>query len=223
LKTPTLVAFASTIVLLAGTILLSGLTARRIPESLRVPLDEITRQISGWTAVQDLKVEDSTLGVLKATAYLSRTYRKGPSELNLFIAFYAQQRAGETMHSPKHCLPGAGWEIWRQDSAQIPMDGKRVQINQYSIENTGQRMLMFYWYQSKDRIIANEYLGKLLLARDTLMTGHTAGSIVRIILPDTADFRNEGMGFAANVIPQVQRCFGSGQPATAKLALTVGD
>ena len=207
--------FAATAALLTGTILLSGLTARRVPESLRVPLDEITRQISGWAAVQDLKIEDYVLHALKATAYLSRTYRKGPSELNLFIAFYAQQRAGESMHSPKHCLPGSGWEIWRQDSAQIPVDGKLVQVNQYSIENSGQRMLMFYWYQSKDRIIANEYLGKLLLARDTLLTGHTAGSIVRIILPDTPDFRDEGMGFAANLIPQVQRCFGSGQLTTA--------
>jgi hypothetical protein len=39
-------------------------------------------------------------------------------------------------------------------------------------------MLMFYWYQSRNRIVANEYLGKILLAKDTLLTGRTAGSIV---------------------------------------------
>ena len=32
-------------------------------------------------------------------------------------------------------------------------------------------MLMFYWYQSSTRIFSSEYLGKVLLARDTLLTG----------------------------------------------------
>jgi len=113
------------------------------------------------------------------------------------------------MHSPKHCLPGAGWEIWNHDSASIPVRGQQVQINKYSIENAGTRMLMFYWYQSKTRIIASEYLGKVMLARDTILTGHTAGSIVRIMLPDTPAASAEGVRFAARLIPEVERCFGS--------------
>ena len=53
-------------------------------------------------------------------------------------------------------------EIWNYDSALIPVAGRQVRVNKYSIDNSGQRMLMFYWYQSRQRIIASEYLGKLL-------------------------------------------------------------
>src|SRR5208337_3803033 len=117
--------------------LLSGLTARRVPEPLAVPLDQIDSQIEGWTAAGNHTLSASTLHALDATSYLDRTYRKGNSQLNLFIAFYAQQRAGESMHSPKHCLPGAGWEIWNHDSAFIPVRGTKVEINKYSIQNSG--------------------------------------------------------------------------------------
>jgi EpsI family protein len=201
--------FAITAGLLVGTTLLSGLTARRVPEPLIVPLDRIDPQIEGWTATGDQTLPDPTLHALAPTSYLVRTYQKDKSQLDVFIAFYAQQRAGESMHSPKHCLPGSGWEIWKHESALIPVHGKQVQVNKYSIQNGGARMLMFYWYQSKSRIVASEYMGKVLLARDTVLTGHTAGSIVRIMLPDTPGSSEQGVQFATRLIAEVERCFGS--------------
>ena len=73
---------------------------------------------------------------------------------------------------------------------------------------------MFYWYQSKTRIVASEYLGKVLLARDTVLNGHTAGSIVRIMFPDTPTASAEGVAFATRLIPEVERCFGSAVVST---------
>jgi EpsI family protein len=209
--THSLLPFAVTAALLLATALSSSLESRRVPESLAFPLDQIGSDIEGWTAVNDHLLPEGTLGVLSPTAYLVRTYHKGGAPLNLFIAYYAHQRAGESMHSPKHCLPGSGWEIWRHDSASVPAYGKQVSINNYSIQNAGQRMIMLYWYQSKERVVASEYLGKLFLARDTLLTGHTAGSIVRIMLPDTPGAVAEGMRFATILIPQVQHCFGGSE------------
>ena len=201
--------FTATVALLVGTIFLGDLTARRISTPLAVPLEQIAPDVAGWTALRDQELPASTLHALDATSYLSRAYRKDLRELDLFIAFYAQQRAGESMHSPKHCLPGAGWEIWKHDSALVSTNGRQYEVNKYSIQNAGTRMLMFYWYQSKGRIIASEYLGKIMLARDTIVTGQTAGSIVRITLPDTPGATEDGTAFAEHLIPQVQRCFGN--------------
>src|SRR5581483_23318 len=102
-----------------------------------------------------------------------------------------------------------GWEIWQQDSALVPVDGQAIKVNQYRIENQGDRELMLYWYQSKSRIFASEYLGKLLLARDTMLSGQTAGSIVRIMLPDAPEASRDGVAFASRLIPEVWRCLGS--------------
>ena len=111
------------------------------------------------------------------------------------------------MHSPKHCLPGSGWEIWRRDSATLSFQGHPVEINKYSIQNAGQHLLIYYWYQSGSRIVANEYLGKILLARDALLKGQTAGSIVRVDLQDTPEAAAEGLLFVSQVMLSVQRCF----------------
>jgi len=211
MRSPISFRFLATTVLLAGTVLLGGLAARRMAEPLAIPLDRISSQILGWKTTGDQELPDYTLRTLNATSYLSRTYEKGPLRSEVFIAFYAQQRAGETMHSPKHCLPGAGWEIWKHDAALVPVDGKQVEINKYSIQNSGTRMLMFYWYQSKSRIYASEYVGKILLARDTVLTGHTAGSIVRVMLPDVPGADQEGIAFVSELIPQVQQCFAGTQ------------
>jgi len=204
--------FIATTFLLTGTILLSGLTERRIPVPLEIPLARMDSEIAGWKVSGEQQLSAGVLKQLVPTEYLSRTYRKGSSELDLFIAFYAQQRAGESMHSPKHCLPGSGWEIWRHDSEWIPVEGTRLRINKYSVENMGYRMLMYYWYQSKTRVFANEYLGKFLLARDTLLTGRTGGSIVRIMLADKPGAEAAGAEFAREVIPRLRRAFGSDGP-----------
>src|SRR5215469_10998481 len=96
--------FTATVLLLVGTTFLSGITTRRIPEPLSVPLDQIGSSIEGWTATGDISLPAPTLHALAPSSYLVRTYKKANSQLSLFIAFYAQQRAGESMHSPKHCL-----------------------------------------------------------------------------------------------------------------------
>ena len=112
------------------------------------------------------------------------------------------------MHSPKHCLPGAGWEIWNYGTTEIPTNAGSVRVNKYSISDSGERRLVLYWYQSKGRIIASEYMGKLLLARDALLQNSTAGSIVRIVVPDRTGALEDARTFAAELIPQVMECFG---------------
>jgi EpsI family protein len=200
--------FLITVLLLSGTLVASRLSERRRSEYLAQPLENIDRQFAGWRAVSDQTLGARVLKALLPTSYLARTYQKGDRQLGLWIAFYAQQRAGEAMHSPKACLPGSGWEIWNYDSTLIPVAGRQVKVNKYSINNGGQRMLMFYWYQSRQRIIASEYLGKILLVRDALADGRTAGSIVRITVPDAAGASDEAITFASGLIPQVQACFG---------------
>lgn len=197
-----------TLLLLAVTLAASKLTSHRVSEVLAQPLDSIGRNIAGFTGSDNPPLDAGVLAQLKCSTYLSRTYRRPGTQADLFIAFYAQQRAGESMHSPKHCLPGAGWEIWDHGAEDIAAGGRSFKINRYSISNSGERKLVLYWYQSKGRIIASEYAGKILLARDALLQNSTAASIVRIIVPDQPGALQDANAFASDLIPQVQRCFG---------------
>ena len=204
---------AGALILLALTLTASKLTENRKSQPLAQPLDTIDKSIAGFTGRENSALTPGVLAQLKCDSYLSRIYRKSKSgqsslDADLFIAYYAQQRSGESMHSPKHCLPGAGWEIWDYGSAEIPVGAERIKVNKYSISHESERMLVLYWYQSKPRIIASEYLGKIMLARDALLQHSTAGSIVRIMVPDQPGALEQARGFAASLIPQVRHCFG---------------
>jgi EpsI family protein len=197
-----------TLVLLAATLMASKLADNGKSASLAQPLDSIGTSIAGFTgSAVNLPLGPGALEALKCDTYLSRTYQKSGIDADLFIAYYAQQRSGESMHSPKHCLPGAGWEIWDYGSTDVGANGRNFKINKYSISHDGNRRLVLYWYQSKTRIIASEYLGKILLARDALLRHSTAGSIVRIIVPDQPGVLQAAREFASGIIPQVERCF----------------
>jgi len=196
-----------TVLLLAATLAASKLAAHRKSEPLVRPLESISWNISHFVGREKPYV-DEVVNDLRTTSYLSRIYQKPGINADLFIGFYDQQRAGESMHSPKNCLPGTGWEIWDYGTAQVPVNGSVFTVNQYSISRDTQRMLVLYWYQSKGRIIAGEYKAKLLLARDALLFNSTAGSIVRIVVPDQPGALDEARSFAAELIPQLQQSLG---------------
>ena len=193
--------------LLATTLVASKVTSYRRPDYLAQPLETISRQIAGLQGDDNPPLADDVLLQLKPSSYLSRKYQKAGMAADLFITFYSVQRAGESMHSPKHCLPGAGWEIWDYGILEIEAGGRKYKVNRQFISRENVRMVVLYWYQSKSRIIASEYSGKILLAKDALLQNSTAASIVRIIVPDTPGALETAKGFAAELIPQVNRCF----------------
>jgi EpsI family protein len=138
------------------------------------------KQAGSWIMAREDTVDDATASVLQADDYLIRQYRDGKGRrVDLFIAYYKTQKAGESMHSPMNCLPGAGWGIVEKD--KVSMDSEI--INRYLIEKNGDRALVLYWYQANGRVIANEYWGKFYLVLDALRTGRSDGAIVRFVVP----------------------------------------
>jgi EpsI family protein len=194
--------------LLGSTLAASKITAFRSSVPLMAPLDTIPFELAGFTGVPNPDLDDNVAKALKASSYITRRYRQGDLNADLFVAFYAQQRAGESMHSPKHCLPGAGWEIWNYETAPLPEPGLKATINKYSISQGADRRVVLYWYQTRERIFASEYLGKVLLARDALLQNSTSAAIVRVIVPDRPEAVGKAFGIAAEMTVQMKRCFG---------------
>jgi len=199
-----------TLLLLSATLAASVWSDHRAPVVLAKPIDSISTQIDGWNSAGNKQLRDRIVASLKATSYLSRTYRKDRNTLDLFVAFYARLRAGESMHSPKYCLPGGGWEFSDVRTVELPANGRTAKINRALIRRGDEQQLMLYWYQSEPRIIASEYQSKIFLVWDGLTRGNQGGSIVRIMLPDRPGASEQGLAFATQLIGEVQRCFGAG-------------
>jgi EpsI family protein len=199
--------YALTILFLAGAAGALALTLRRQPDTLATPLSAIGEEIGGWVHVDSEPLDGDALDRLHPTDYLARTYRLGEHNLALFVAYYSMQRAGESIHSPRNCLPGNGWEIWKYDEVLLPAPSEGIQINRFFIQNQGRRMVVYYWYQSHGRVIADEYWGKILLIRDTLATGRTSGALVRIAVDDAPETAGRATEFAATIAGRLQQCF----------------
>jgi EpsI family protein len=198
--------YASTVALLAATWAAAVSSANRSPERLTQPLETIPSQLGAWSSPQDRVLDEATLRVLKPTSYLSRVYQRDDLALDFFTAFYALQEAGETMHSPRNCLPGSGWEVWRHDTVDLSVEGETVTLNRYGVQNGTQRMVVLYWYQTPERIVANEYYAKVCMVVDAVLRSRTSGAIVRVVAPDRPDAVQAALDFAVEMIPQLRRC-----------------
>lgn len=172
--------------------------------SLRAPLDSmVPRTIEGLTAT-DIAIPKAEQKVAGMDSYVLRMYApEGASEaeaaFSVYVGYYEQQSQGNTIHSPKNCLPGGGWEPLVSSRERIAMPGGEVPVNRYLIGNKNARALVLYWYQGRGRVEANEYAVKWHLLRDQAVLGRSDEALVRVIVPVTTN-EDEAYKLAVQVV-----------------------
>jgi EpsI family protein len=150
----------------------------------RQPLHELPYVLGSWTA-QDQPLQDRVLQVAGVSDYTNRIYvQPGKTPVQLYVGYYASQRTGDTIHSPKNCLPGSGWDPIQSGYAAILVPGgHNIVVNQYVIQRDQDKQLVFYWYQGRGRVIASEYAGKFWMVVDAIRRNRTDGALVRLVTP----------------------------------------
>jgi len=175
----------------------------------RQPLASFPMVFAGWHGV-NVPLEQRIVRALGVDDYLSRTYQgSDPESVHLYIAYYAKQGAATTIHSPKNCLPGAGWQPISASVLSVTMpDGTSRVANVYLIEKGPDRNLVLYWYQLHGRIIASEYWSKLYTALDATYLHRTDEALIRIITPignNESAARARATGFATAVLVELEK------------------
>src|SRR5262249_60042995 len=143
-------------------------------------LESLPVQINGWYG-QSLALDSQDAAILQADAYVLRTYARGTTSFELFVAYYGTQLAGRTMHSPLNCLPGNGWS-WVERSRRafgLPTGGI-IEINRNRAARGSQALDIYYWYQSRSRVIASDYVNKFVLIQDALARARNEAALVRV-------------------------------------------
>jgi EpsI family protein len=132
---------------------------------------------------------------------------------SVYVGYYETQRQGNTIHSPKNCLPGAGWEALQSTTVPIPTDNGAVRVNQYLLKRKGQEAVVLYWYQGRGRVAANEYAVKWQLLRDAALRGRSDEALVRVIVPVTGSETEAvatAVRVATRIVPAVYRALPEG-------------
>ncbi len=183
---------------------------RSVAEQLppRKDLASFPDQIGEWRGTRQ-NIAAEVLEVLGPGEYSQRLYQN-PNEsryVDLFVAYVPNQRTGDWLHSPKHCLPGAGWVpvVSNRISLARPGGGQII-VSRYVIAKGLDRQVVLYWYQAHGRVVASEYWAKFYLVEDAIRLNRTDGALVRVITPVSGSESLEGgeraaVGFAEQILP----------------------
>lgn len=176
------VLFVPGAVLGAGVLLISGMR-EQFSVAPRSPMATITPAMGGLKGA-DVPIAKEERDIAGMSDFVMRSFGPDSSpKFTLYVGYYDKQVQGKSIHSPKNCLPGAGWEIIETKRIPLPGGTAGQTINHVILANKGFRALVVYWYQGRGRVEASEYKVKWNLLRDAAIYGRTEEALVRLVVP----------------------------------------
>jgi len=160
-----------------------------IPE--RNLFETFPTSVGDWVCpnFEEMDVEvDEILGV---TDYLMCNYQRSRATVNVYVGYHESQvrkydEDGDkvtSIHPPEHCLPGGGWSIIDSRIVPVTSGGRSGEAKRFVIAQGEARQLVYFWYQSRGRIIAQNHEVILYKFWDRATRGRSDGSLVRFTTP----------------------------------------
>jgi len=201
----------SAVILLAASVYVNFFLNKGEAGVSREPLTYLPKSFQGWEST-DQAFPTDVLKILGADEYLMRRFKKRNNSVWLYVGYYKNQKEGAMPHSPRHCYPGSGFNPIQNDvvSVYVNYPGKReIRINRYIFAKGAEREVVVYWYQSRGRVVANEYVEKLYLIRDAIFRNRSDGALIRFTINATAETEEYAsrmlLSFVADYYPNIPR------------------
>jgi EpsI family protein len=169
-------------------------------------------EVDGWVCAGRETIDEKTINNLRVTDYISCNFYRPETAVasHLYIGYHERQTrdresgAATSIHPPEHCLPGSGWDVI--DASLVPIDiGPGGEAKRFVIAKGNQRALVYFWYHSRGRVIAQNHHKILWMFLDRARFGRTDGSLVRFTIPiqfgDEEKAEETFMEFASAVTP----------------------
>ena len=199
--------YVPAVILGIGCLLLSAGNTQQVAVPLKASLASLPSELEGYRSV-DREISKAEQQVAGMSSYMFRAFGDSLLAFSVYVGYYDKQVQGKTIHSPKNCLPGAGWEVVAATEEWLEVPGGRNPVNRYMLVNKGQKAVVYYWYQGRGRVEANEYRVKLQLLRDAALRGRTEEALVRVVVPVLGS-QDEAVALArrvsAQLMPEVSR------------------
>ncbi len=161
----------------------------------RANFDAFPDDLGDWVCRDRQVLDDETLGNLGVTDYLLCTYENAERGeiVSVYLGYHASQIREEgggpgvnAIHPPAHCLPGSGWDIIDNRPTDLDLPGMPqapATVRRLVIARGDERQLTYYWYQSRGRVVSQDWKKILYVGFDRALRGRTDGSLVRFTIP----------------------------------------
>lgn len=207
---PTWLLTGVAVLLLGATLAVTRTVDFREKVPIVKPLLQFPLQVGEWQGGRSA-LDAQVFASLHLSDYLLADYRSPTGEtVSLYVAYNESQRKGESSHSPASCLPGSGWVFEESGLVTIRGAAGPMQVRRAFMQKSGERMLVYYWFPQRGRILTSMVQLKLYAFYDALTRRRTDGALVRLITPVRGTETQEAAaqrlgGFASQVVPDLRR------------------
>jgi EpsI family protein len=172
------------------------------------PLSDFPTICHEWHMTSQTNFSEDILNVLKATDYLSRSY-EGVSarRIGLYIGYHDGGKESGEIHSPKHCLPGSGWQKLSSERMDLNEPLGKINLIKAVYQKNERKELFLYWFQVQDKTLSDEYSLKLAGITSSIIHGRKDAAFIRISVPfevDEHEATATGVRFIQDVYPLIR-------------------
>ncbi len=121
-----------------------------------------------------------------ANTELHRFYRNGEDTVGVSIRYYRNQHRQSMLISSSNQLVSEDDDHWRRLGSAIHSErvgSLDLAVRETSIEGPAGRILVWSWYWIDGKATVNDYLGKLLQAKEKLLMRGDDGAVVTVFAP----------------------------------------
>jgi EpsI family protein len=120
-------------------------------------LESIPQVVDGYSGF-DLALDPEEIKVLGSDETLYRFYtHQDLDNAWLFLGYFSSSRENSQIHSPKHCYPGSGWEIYAEGAVKLDLAGRTTKVKKLYITNGDYQRVVYYWFVTSSGVITGEY------------------------------------------------------------------
>lgn len=182
---------------------------------------EFPLELDDWSCLEREYMDEKTLENLGASDYLICEYRREDdprAAVGVYFGYHETQvreegggSAENSIHPPAHCLPGSGWDIIAQQIVELDVPGlpeRPARVNRLVIAKGEARQLVYYWYQTQGRVIAEDWRKILYLTWDRARRQRTDGALVRFtafLQKDEAETDQQMRDLASALLPPLRQ------------------
>lgn len=148
---------------------------------LAKPFGEFPPTHKGWRMVGQSTLSENVMKVLMPTEYLSRQYvDESGAVVDMYLSFFDGGPESGRIHSPKHCVAGAGWTELSSRRFVMNFGGEDVNLVKSVYAKGATLEVIYYWFDMRGKTMSDEFSLKLAEISGSIFHRRRDQSFMRI-------------------------------------------
>ena len=145
-------------------------------------LSQFPEMLGQWRASES-RLPPSVEAVAGASEYFyGDFFSPSNNKVNLYIAYYQDQKQGPAPHSPKVCIPGDGWVITSDTPVLIKSStGKSYEVSRLIISKDEHTIITYYWLKQGENIYRQQFVARFNLIWFAIKENRADAALIRMV------------------------------------------